>query len=161
MNTLSFFNPLFNSDFFDAFDNSLSGDRSADSSFVPKVDVRENEHSYIFDMELPGMDKENVDISLKDKVLTINSHKDEKLENADSDKKENSKQVAKNDEKTRAAGERWLIRERTSTEFTRSFHLPKDVDGENVSATFKNGMLCITVPRRPETQPKTIKIEAA
>jgi HSP20 family protein len=161
MNTLSFFNPLFNSDFFDAFDNSLSGDRAADSSFLPKVDVRENEHSYVFDMELPGMTKENVDISLKDKVLTINSRKDEKLENADSDKKEKGKEVAKNNEQTREAGERWLIRERTTTEFTRSFHLPKDVDGENISATFKNGLLRISVPRCPESQPKTIKIEAA
>ena len=161
MNTISFFNPLFNSDFFDAFDNSLSGDRATDSSFLPKVDVRETEHAYVFDMELPGMAKENVDISLKDKVLTINSRREEKLESADSDKKEKGNEVAKNDEKTREAGERWLIRERSSSEFTRSFHLPKDVDGENVSATFKNGMLSITVPRKPETQPKTIKITAA
>ncbi|OJF76431.1 MAG: hypothetical protein BKP49_06955 [Treponema sp. CETP13] len=161
MNTVSFFNPLFNSDFFDAFDSSVSGDRSTGSSYAPKVDVRENEKAYIFDMELPGMTKENVDISLKDKVLTINSHKEEKLESADSDKKEKGKEVAKNDEQTREAGERWLIRERTSSEFTRSFHLPKDVDGENISATFKNGMLSITVPRKPETQPKTIKISAA
>lgn len=161
MNTVSFFNPLFNSDFFDAFDSCLTGNCESKATFSPKVDVRENEHAYIFDMELPGMDKENVDISLKDKILTISSRKDEKLESADSDKEETTKEVAKNNEKTREVGERWLIRERTSTEFTRSFHLPKDVDGENVSATFKNGMLSITVPRKPETQPKTIKITAA
>ncbi|OJF76423.1 MAG: hypothetical protein BKP49_06915 [Treponema sp. CETP13] len=161
MNTVSLFNPLFNTDFFDAFDNCLAGNCESKTTFSPKVDVRENEHAYLFDMELPGMSKENVDISLKDKILTINSHKDEKLESADTNKKETTKEVAKNDEKTREAGERWLIRERNSVEFTRSFHLPKDIDGENISASFENGLLHISIPRLPETQPKTIKITAA
>lgn len=118
--------------------------------------MRESKDAYLFDVELPGMSHENVDISIKDRILTINSRAEEKLEKADKDNKE----VAKDDEKTRKGGERWLVRERRMTEFTRSFSLPKDADENKVEANFNNGLLSVIIKRAEESQPKTIKITA-
>ena len=57
---------------------------------------------------------------------------------------------------------KWLVKERGFglKHFSRSFTLPEDIDGENVNATFKNGLLTITVPKKTETKTKKIAISA-
>ncbi|HIW36709.1 MAG TPA: Hsp20/alpha crystallin family protein [Candidatus Treponema faecavium] len=143
MNSLAFFNPRFTSDLFDVIDRnfaSMMPTTEKSGSLVPKVDVRETKDAYILDMDLPGVSEKDVAINLKDKVLSISSQKEEKTE----EKKD---------------GE-WLIRERRSASFARHFTLPDDIDAENVSAEFQNGVLTVNIPRKAETKPKTIAITA-
>lgn len=141
MNSLAFFNPRFTSDLFDVIDRNLSDFVPAETTTAsPKVDVRETPNAYILDMDLPGVSEKDVEINLKDRVLSISSKKEEKKE----EKKD---------------GE-WLIRERRTASFCRRFTLPQDIDTENVSAEFKGGVLTIDIPRRPETQSRQISITA-
>lgn len=142
MNTLSFFNPAFASDVFGAFDRSL-GYGTANGS--PLVDIRETDGAYVLDMDLPGYSENDVSLSLKDRVLTISS-----VVQADKEEK------AKVEEKAE-----YLIRERRETRFVRRFSLPRDIDAEKVEANFKNGVLTVTIPRQPESQPRQIMIKTA
>ncbi|MBO5137841.1 MAG: Hsp20/alpha crystallin family protein [Spirochaetaceae bacterium] len=141
MNSLAFFNPRFTSDLFDVIDRNLadfSPSQATPAIVNPKVDVRETPNAYILDMDLPGMSDKDIEISLKDRVLSISSKREEKKE----EKKE---------------GE-WLIRERRSMSFSRHFTLPQDIDSDKVSAEFKSGVLTIDIPRMPETKSKQITI---
>ncbi|MBQ7158398.1 MAG: Hsp20/alpha crystallin family protein [Treponema sp.] len=139
MNELTLFNRLFNDgDFFP---------KSFESATVPSVDVKETKDSYVLDMDLPGKTENDVDLSLKDDVLTISSHTEETKE-------------TKSDEKETEQGE-WLIRERRNYSFTRRFTLPQDVNAEGVNASFKNGVLTVVMPRKPVSEPKKIAITVA
>ena len=141
MNSLAFFNPRFTSDLFDVIDRNL-GDlvpaQTATSGVTPKVDVRETPAAYILDMDLPGFTEKDVEINLKDRVLSISSKMEEKKE----EKKD---------------GE-WLIKERRSSCFSRRFTLPQDIDAEKVTAEFKHGVLSVDIPRKSEPQAKQIAI---
>lgn len=138
MNALSLFNPTFNSEMFDVFDRNFG-------TTTPSVDVRETNDAYVMDMDLPGKSEKDVEISLKDRVLTIGSVEEAKTE-----------EKAKTDD-----GCEYLIRERRSSSFSRRFTLPEDIDVEKVEANFKNGVLTITIPRRPEAQARQITIKTA
>ncbi len=144
MNELSLFNRLFNNDDFGFCMPSYEHRNFA----TPTVDVKQTKDSYILDMDLPGKTENDVDLSLKDDVLTISSHEEE-MKDAKSDKTE------KEDD-----GE-WLIRERRSYNFTRRFTLPQDVNADGVNATFKNGVLTVVLPRKPLAEPKKIAINVA
>jgi len=140
MNELALFNKLFNDQ-----DYGFPFHTMTAACTVPSVDVKETKDSYILDMDLPGKTENDVDLSLKDDVLTIASHNEETTEKK-SDKKDETE---------------WLIRERHTSSFTRRFTLPKDVDGDNVNASFKNGVLTVVMPRRPEATEKRIAIKNA
>lgn len=144
MNELSLFNSL--------FDNALT-DTMPDFNFnhafnMPKVDVKEDKNAYTMQMDLPGMTEKDVNVELDHNVLTISSHHEENKE----DKNEKN---AKKDEG------KWLIRERRVSEFSRQFTLPADVNGEQVAATFKNGVLTVSIPRKALAAPKRIAISVA
>ena len=115
---------------------------------VPKVDVKETENAYSLDMELPGRTENDVNIELDHNTLTISSKKEETTEKSEGTEKNNN-------------SGKWLIRERRTSEFSRSFRLPEDVDNENVKATFKNGILNVMMPRKALATPKRIAIECA
>jgi HSP20 family protein len=107
---------------------------------VPAVDVRETESEFLMEMELPGLTEKDVEVKLENTLLTISSNKDEKKE-----EKKNG----------------YVMRERKSTQFSRSFVLPEDVDREKIAAEFKNGVLQITFPKVPAAKPKTIEVKAS
>jgi HSP20 family protein len=109
-------------------------------SRLPAMDVRETEKSYIFEAELPGMTETDLELTLKDRVLTLSTKKDEKREETK---------------------ERYLVRERRSISFHRTFALPEDADEESVKAEFKNGVLTVEVGRKPEKAPRQITVKAA
>lgn len=141
MNTLSLFNPAFASDVLSAFDREYG--RAMPAATTPRVDVRETAEAYILDMDLPGYSEGDIALSLKDRVLTISSAEKETRE-----------------EKKEDRGE-YLIRERRETSFLRRFTLPQDIDAEKVEANFRNGVLSVSVPRKPESQPRQILIKTA
>jgi len=138
MNTLSLFNPTFTPDVFDFFDRELT-------RTTPNVDVRETETAYIMEMDLPGLTEKDVEINLKDRLLSITSEQE----------------VKKEEEKKDSSGAQYLIRERRSSAFSRRFTLPEDIDAALVEANFANGVLTITIPRKPESQPRQIQIKSA
>ena len=138
MNELSIFNKFFNGNFFDDFAYPAR-------TRVPSVDVKETKDAYTMEMDLPGKTENDVHIELDNNVLSIESRKEEKNEES-----------GNRDEKGT-----WLIRERRVSEFSRRFTLPEDADGENVSASFKNGVLSVNIPRKAAPEPKKITISAA
>lgn len=142
MNELSLFDSLFNN----TMDNVFDG-YSYKTTMVPKVDVKETKDSYSLDMELPGRTENDVDIEIDRNTLTIASKKEEV-------KEENKKEKD-------GSKEKWLIKERRYSSFSRSFQLPEDVDSEGVKASFKNGILNIVMPRKALAAPKRIAIECA
>lgn len=146
MNSLSLFNPTFANDVFDAFDRGLGlfAPVSSTCFTTPRVDVRVIDNAYVMDMDLPGLSEKDVEINLKDRVLTISS-----IQEAKKETEEKEDQVE------------YLIRERRSSGFTRRFTLPEDIDAEKVEAAFKNGVLNVTIPRRAERQPRQILIKSA
>lgn len=146
MNALRLFNPTISSDVFDAFDRDLGflGSFGSAPAVPPRVDVRETANAYLMDMDLPGLSEKDVEISLKDRVLTIASVKEAETE----------------EKKTNDEGE-YLIRERRESSFERRFTLPEDIDAEKVDATFKNGVLSVSIARRPEAQARQILIKTA
>lgn len=141
MNELSLFDSLFNNTMDSVFNNYRTVS-------VPKVDVKETENAYSPDMELPGRTENDVNIELDHNTLTISSKKEETTEKSEGTEKNNN-------------SGKWLIRERRTSEFSRSFRLPEDVDNENVKATFKNGILNVMMPRKALATPKRIAIECA
>lgn len=108
---------------------------------VPAVDVTENNDSYVFNMDLPGRSEKDVNVELKDDVLTIES--------------------AKEAEKTEKDSPKFLLRERRHSDFTRRFTLPADINSDNVKAEFKNGVLTVRIGKTPKAAPKKIEITAA
>jgi HSP20 family protein len=107
---------------------------------MPAVDVRETDSEFLMEMELPGMTEKDVEVKLENTLLTISSRKDEKKE-----EKKNG----------------YVLRERASAHFSRSFVLPEDVDREKIAAEFKNGVLQLTFPKVPAAKPKTIEVKAS
>ena len=137
MNDLSLLDSLFGNDGF-----AYPASRSTYSA--PKVDVLQKKDCYVLLMDLPGMTENDVEITMKNDVLTI--------ENAE------NKAEEKGTEK-----ETWLIRERTPScaKFRRTFTLPKDIDTNNIKANFKNGVLSVVIARKEEQKEQKIKIIAA
>ena len=104
------------------------------------VDVREDaDHIYV-DAELPGFQKDDVDVTLENQTLTIAAQrKDEKQEGGG----------AKSD---------WLLRERRYSRFLRSFTLPPTVNEQSVNAKLLDGVLTITLDKREETKPRRFQV---
>ena len=148
MNELSLFDSIFNN----TMDNVFDG-YARRAPIAPRVDVKESDNAYTLDMELPGRTENDVNIELDRNTLTISSKEEETVEKSSEGKKD-KKEEKKN-------SERWLIRERRCSSFSRSFQVPEVVDSENVRASFKNGILNITLPRKALTAPKRIAIECA
>jgi len=106
-------------------------------AMVPAVDIADTEKGYEITAELPGMDEKNVEVKFTNGVLTVKGEKQE-------EKKENSKD--------------YHLSERRYGSFQRSFTVPDGVDAEKIEATFKNGVLTITLPKTPEAQKKEKQI---
>ena len=116
---------FFNEDFFPTFNRTASS--------LPAVNIREDEKAFYLELAVPGMDKKDLHIEIKDDVLTISSeHKDEKQEEQDGYKR----------------------KEFSYSSFCRSFYLPEDVNGENIGATYKDGILNVEIPKLEEDKKK-------
>jgi len=107
----------------------------------PVVDVVEDDKRYLIEAELPGLNEKDVKISVEDNLLIIESAGKSETE----DKQD----------------ETWLVRERHAWNFRRSFSLPKEADQEKITATFKDGLLTLEVPKLEKAQPRQINIQGA
>jgi len=137
---------------FDRYFESFFGDSflapaSRMFSQMPAVDIRETDKAYILEMELPGCDEKNIAVNIDGSNLSISSSQE--------DGTEAKKGQAEED------GGAYLLRERKYSAFSRSFKLPENANPEAVRASFKNGILCMEIQKRPESQKRAIQINAA
>ena len=125
------------------FEAPLSGLTELSQPFsggwVPAIDLYEDRDNYVVKMELPGMKKEEIDISLHNGVLSITG------ERKDEEKHEDAETYR---------SERFFGR------FQRSVTLPAVVEGDKVNASYKDGILTVTLPKAEEAKPKQITINA-
>lgn len=151
-------NELFNT-LFEAFDDQMQNSGYCTTSYAaPKVDISETKDAYTIEMDLPGKTENDINIELDRNTLKISSIEEAKPEAEEKgETKENKKEHA---EKLEVPAKRFLIKERSTSKFSRSFTLPEDIDEQNIAASFKNGVLNIIVPRKELAAPKRIAITA-
>jgi HSP20 family protein len=139
-------------DDFDRYIESFFGDSPLSPAekvlrHQPAVDVRETKDAYVLEAELPGYDEKDIEVHMDGGNLTIESKKEESKERNVSPKGANSDEGA------------YILRERRTASFTRSFKLPENADPDAVSAVFKNGILCLEIKKRAEAKKRVIQIE--
>ncbi len=115
--------------------------RRRNSDIVPKVNVSENEKEYLFMVEIPGIDKKDVELSFKEDVLTI---KGERVQEKKDEKEENKDCLH--------------CSEISYGKFERSFRLANPVIDSKITASYKNGILDIVVPKEKVEEPVSQKI---
>lgn len=101
------------------------------------VDVYQTQDHYVIRASLPGVKPDNVEISMTGSHLTLKGHTEQERE---------------------VNEEQYLLRERRSGQFSRSFQLPEGVDPDKAEASFEHGELTIRVPKREELKPRTLKV---
>lgn len=106
-------------------------------SWNPVVDVYDNDDSIVIKAELPGIDKEGIEIDVKDRVLTLKGERSSESEVKD---------------------DNYYRRERSFGKFERAFTLPADVDPDKIKADYKDGVLKIDIPKPEEKKPRQITI---
>jgi HSP20 family protein len=104
----------------------------------PAIDLVEHDNAFELTAELPGLDEKNISVDVANGVLTVKGHKEE--DNVE--KKED-----------------FHLRERRFGSFARSVRVPETVDADAIEAAFKNGVLKVTLPKKPEAQKPVKKIE--
>ena len=108
------------------------------SAWTPAVDVAEHDDEYQVKIELPGVSKDDVKITMQDNVLTVRGEKKQEKES----KSSNYHRV-----------------ERAYGSFQRSFTLPTSVKHDRIEASYKDGILTIALPKAEESKPKQIEVK--
>ena len=132
-NTFDLFDEFFDDDLFPRHDVFTKKERN-----LMKTDIKEKKDRYILDIDLPGFDKENINLSLNNGYLNIHAKVD----------KEN-----KNNEE-----EKYVRQERFHGECSRSFYIGEDIKENEIKADFKNGILKVEIPKK-EIEDKSNEIK--
>lgn len=131
------FDRVFNQMLQDAWGNQPAAEGFSGKAWTPAVDIKETDDTLQFGVELPGLAKENVEITVENNVLTIAGERKFEKE---------------------AKGESYHRLERSYGAFSRSFTLPTGVRTEKIDATFDQGILTIKLPKEEATKPRKISI---
>jgi len=115
------------------------GQAPARSAWSPAVDVREEEQSWVFELDLPGVEPAQVEVTADDGVLTVRGERTAARQEGE-------------------AG-RWHLVERLRGSFQRRFTLPENIAEEGIEATFAHGVLTIRAPKTAVPQPRRIEIK--
>jgi HSP20 family protein len=129
----SWIDDLFNDSVFSLLDRDIS------TTSWPRVDIAEDKNAYHIKADLPGLEKDELKVSVENGVLTIGGEKKE-------EKKEHEKG-------------RFYHYERSYGKFCRSFNLPEDAEDGSIEATYKNGVLQLTLKKSEKAQPKAIEVK--
>lgn len=127
------------------FDNQLFQEGSTDDSsvvtsqWIPRVDIKEENDRFVLMADLPGIDPEQIEVSMDKGILTIKGERQSE---------------------NRTETERYSRIERAHGTFHRRFALPDSADPDGITADGRNGVLEITIPKRPETTPRRIQVGA-
>jgi HSP20 family protein len=107
--------------------------------WAPKVDLSETKDAYVLRAEIPGVEQKDVQVALQEQLLTIKGEKSKEKEEKD---------------------EHYHRMERSYGAFTRAMRLPAAVEASKVTASFKDGVLTVTLPKTPAAKGTTIPIKA-
>jgi len=113
-------------------------EKDSEVAWIPRVDVNESDKEITIDVELPGIDKKDVKVEVRDNTLTISGER---------------KSERKTDE------ENCCVAERHYGRFERTFTLTDTVDANNISAKYKDGVLTLGLPKTEKAIPKEIAVE--
>jgi len=113
---------------------------AAVASWIPAIDIREEEKQFVLHADLPGVDPANIEVTLDNGVLTIRGRR----ELTERDERKGYRRV-----------------ERVSGEFFRRFSLPDTADSNSVKARCTNGVLEVVIPKQPQVLPRRISVESA
>jgi HSP20 family protein len=113
---------------------------SASVSWIPHVDIREEAERFVVVADLPGVEAKDISVTAEKGVLTVRGER-------------------RSEKKSTADGYERV--ERATGTFLRRFTLPESADAEAIKATHVNGVLEISVPKRPQEQPRRISVQAA
>jgi HSP20 family protein len=123
--------------FDEVFDRSTLRNEDGDQLLVPVLDITEDDHGLAVTVELPGLAKEDVKLTIENGVLAISGEKKSATE---------------------SEGKTWHRMERRYGTFYRAITLPKGVTGEKAEASFENGVLKVALPKSESVKPKSIAI---
>ncbi len=112
--------------------------RQADRPWIPRVDIFETEDQLSIRVEVPGMNPDDIDVTVEDSTLVISGRR--AFESEDESKTFHRREIARG-------------------EFRRMIYLPDEYDTENISAEYHDGILEISLPKRPEVLPKKVKVQ--
>ncbi|KFI68963.1 MAG: Hsp20/alpha crystallin family protein [Bifidobacterium merycicum] len=128
------FSDLFDDPFFEGWRNMENvGTRESNMSMgMMSTDVRESDKGYMVDIDMPGFKKEDISLELQNGYLTVSAHRD----SSHDDKAEDGK---------------WLRRERYVGSCSRSFYVGEDMKDSDIHASYKDGTLCLELPK-PQAQ---------
>jgi HSP20 family protein len=110
----------------------------ARGAWMPNVDIYENKDQIVLEAELPGMNREDFDLSIENNIITLRGER----------------RFEKKDD-----GDNYHRVERAYGTFTRSFTLPQTVSAETANAEYKNGVLRVTLPKREEVKARRIEVK--
>jgi HSP20 family protein len=113
---------------------------NSNSNWLPSTDITEDKNGYKVTLELPGLDRENIEVKLEDRILTVKGERKEEKESKES---------------------RFHKIERHYGSFVRTFRLPESVKSDKIEAKFKNGLLSIDIPKADEVKPKEIEVKVS
>lgn len=125
-------------DFEYLFDDIAGRTSAGWTGWTPSADLYENDEAYVLEMELPGFSNEDIELTVERNVLTVTGQRSVQEESEDVT---------------------FHLRERGTTRFSRSFALPRSMDGDAVEARFDNGVLTVTLPKAAEARPKRIEVK--
>jgi len=133
----------FGFDLFNEFLNTFNSIQHMEESsnindFIPSVNTRESDDAYHIEVDLPGVDKKDVDINIEENILTISGKRELKKEQREDD---------------------YYKIESSYGSFSRSFTLPQKIDLEKIEAEFNNGVLEVVIPKQNIIEEKSKKIE--
>ncbi|WP_456430715.1 Hsp20/alpha crystallin family protein [Thermosulfuriphilus sp.] len=111
---------------------------ATETDWIPSVDISETKDAVIIKAELPGLDPEDIDISLRGDILTIKGEKKQEVEEKD----ENFHRI-----------------ERRYGFFSRSIRIPAEVDPERIEASYRRGVLKVVLPKKEEARVKQIPVK--
>ena len=109
-----------------------------DAGYVPSIDIVEEKDNYVVRVDLPGLSKDDVSVTLQDNFLTIKGERKAEAESKDAN---------------------YYRRERVYGSFSRTFELPGTVDPKKIDAHFRDGVLHVTLPKTAEPKPKQIEVK--
>lgn len=111
---------------------------AAERHLVPAADIIDHEKAVEIRLDMPGVTPEAIEVKLDGDVLTVSAER--KVE-------------------TKTEGKGWIRQERSWGTFARSFTLPNTIDGAKPEATYKHGVLSVTLPKKEEVLPKSFKVK--
>lgn len=121
------------------FDEFFGRPMSSWSAWTPSADLFETDDEFVLEMDLPGFEHDDIELTVERNVLTVSGRRPAAEEEAEVT---------------------YHLRERNTDRFSRSFALPRSVDADDVTARFSDGILTVTLPKVAEAKPRRIEVEA-